>query len=621
MTGPSVTHVYLEDGAGAFTNDVSAFARISVGVDITRGRNDEQTDVVSGSVDLRLDNTDGRFTLGSASYNGITVDKRIQITEVYNATTYTRFTGYVQEWPTQWESGIANLAFATITAVDRQARLARRKLLSMGRAEMLADAPAFLYALDEDINSVTVGDTSGLGGASLGTIGLGTAPTFGTALNTWDSATGCGFVAAGQIFSGTGQLVTTGTTLTFALVVVPNGLNGTWVTLTDYGPASLGSLALGVGINSSGQITVFDLSNHLTPPSIVSTTAVYTSGEHTVHLTMSGSTVTLWVDGVSIGSGTASLFGAITAGRSLGLAVGGDPNAGHAAIASTLAMVAGYNGTLSSPRIAAQSTAALTGFPTDTADVRLGRLAGYANIVSGDRAFEAGQTPSIAAQPTSGVFALDAMRAVALAEGGLLFISGDGKLTMQNKVHRVLKATGTPGLTITADQIDPTSLVITGDKNYLYNTGTGSRTNGAQQRLVNTTSVGKYEEYDIGRDVALLPTDDMVLNQLQWITTMYGEPLARISALTLDLMTLPTATVQAALALELGDLIRLSSLPTQAPAASTDLLVEGFKESQTQNAWSITFNMVPASLFYAPVVDSSGTNSSSVVDTGRPVYF
>jgi hypothetical protein len=44
---------------------------------------------------------------------------------------------------------------------------------------------------------------------------------------------------------------------------------------------------------------------------------------------------------------------------------------------------------------------------------------------------------------------------VSTAEGGLVFIQGDGKLVMQNKDHRVLKAIGTAALTLTADQIDP----------------------------------------------------------------------------------------------------------------------------------------------------------------------
>jgi hypothetical protein len=88
--------------------------------------------------------------------------------------------------------------------------------------------------------------------------------------------------------------------------------------------------------------------------------------------------------------------------------------------------------------------------------------------------------------------------------------------------------------------------------------------------------------------------------------------------LTIDLLTTASAvTAQAVLALEIGDLITITGLPSQTPASLGSLLVEGWTENLTHDSWSITLNTIPSSLFLAPVVDTAG----ATCDTGYPVYF
>lgn len=623
MTGFPTLLVELEDGAGAFTNDITASVNMASGWIVRRGRNDEEADIEPGRITLRLDNPTGVFTLGSASFNGIFVDKRIRISETVGGVTTRRAVGYVQSWPAEWESPSGNVAIVNITAMDRFSRLNRRKLLPMVQHELLADAPAFLYALGEDAGSLSAGDSSGVGRPALPIVGpvAGAAPAFGSALSSWDGIEGAAFAVNGQILYGTGQLVTAGTTLTLALTVVPNGSNGTWVELVDIGRGGLPGL--GVGINGSGQITAFDLSNHGAPATVVSTTTVYTGGEHAVELVMSGSTMTLWVDGVSIGSGPATAFGAISAGMNLALSIGGDiAGAGKATVASTLGMVAGYTTALSSTRIAAHATAILTGFPADTADQRIARLAGYASIPTADQNLEVGQQPSIAASPTAGVNALPAMNAVMDAEGGVVFIAGDGRLTMHNKAHRVIRAGSAAGLALAAGVVDHEDLTFGGEKDYLVNTATGGRPNGATQRSVNAASLAQFEEYDGSLDSVLLSSDALVLDRLTWLTTVYGTARSRIATFTLNLLTLPQATVQAALALELGDRVTIAGLFSQSPGGtSADLIVEGVTETQIigpNPKWTLTFNTVPSALFKAPIYDDAAT---ATYDTGLPVYF
>ncbi len=63
--------------------------------------------------------------------------------------------------------------------------------------------------------------------------------------------------------------------------------------------------------------------------------------------------------------------------------------------------------------------------------------------------------------------------------------------------------------------------------------------------------------------------------------------------------------VQAALALELGDHVRITGWPSQGPASTLDLIVEGSKETQTEKSWEIEFKTAPAQLFYAWILGNA----------------
>lgn len=103
-----------------------------------------------------------------------------------------------------------------------------------------------------------------------------------------------------------------------------------------------------------------------------------------------------------------------------------------------------------------------------------------------------------------------------------------------------------------------------------------------------------------------------------WIAGSYSDVKPRPSGFTLDLLTLPQATVQAALALTFGDRVTISGMPVQSPVATADLIVEGIKESQTHGSWALEFNTAPAALFHAMVLDHP---VYGVCDTGAPVHY
>ena len=83
MVGLPTVQVQLDDAnnGGTWPNDITAYFRLPEGFAITRGRSDELSQVQPGSLTITLDNTDGRFTLGSTAggYGAINVDRGIRV--------------------------------------------------------------------------------------------------------------------------------------------------------------------------------------------------------------------------------------------------------------------------------------------------------------------------------------------------------------------------------------------------------------------------------------------------------------------------------------------------------------------------------------------------------------
>jgi hypothetical protein len=83
------------------------------------------------------------------------------------ATSYTRFDGYVNEWPVAWEGGDAQ-AIVGITCTDLFKRLGLiAPMRSLLEEEMLALDPDIYYTLSEPEGSTSAGDTSGNGWRSM----------------------------------------------------------------------------------------------------------------------------------------------------------------------------------------------------------------------------------------------------------------------------------------------------------------------------------------------------------------------------------------------------------------------------------------------------------------------
>lgn len=77
------------------------------------------------------------------------------------------------------------------------------------------------------------------------------------------------------------------------------------------------------------------------------------------------------------------------------------------------------------------------------------------------------------------------------------------------------------------------------------------------------------------------------------LVNTHGTPAPRISTVTLDLLTQTAAITQQLQALELGSLIGITGLPSQAPSGGLSLFVEGWSESISVDAWEMVLNTSP----------------------------
>lgn len=609
MVGFPTTRVYLDDGSGSFPFDVTPYVHLPSGWSVRRGRQDEFSTVEASQLTLRLDNTDGRFTLGSPTY-GIRVDQRIRVVETVGATASQRFTGYVEAWPTQWPSPSGAYAVANVTAIDRQARLARRKMRSMLENEIMVDLPTAYYSLTEAAGASSAGDTSGVGGPPLRPRGSGASVAFGASGPVGGEGLTAVAFAGGQHLAwseaGPNYYRTSGVVVD-AFFATTSAAGGTIVRLPS------------TGTNASQVMVTIDPLGHVgvnvtppgagTPGSVFASVASNDGAWHHACAVVTATNVSLYVDGVLAGSNgfTPSSPGVDAAQIRVGEGFTG--SIAHVALDTSL----------SATRIAARAFAGISGAAGERSDQRIARFAQYGNIPTAEQALETGTLTNVPAQAVTDSQAIDAMRAVELAEGGSVFVDGSGSLVFQNRQHRVAKATGTPALAVSSADVDHGNLVITGDKQLLKNYVEGSRNGGATQLVSDQTSINAYEQYpDSGLSSMLVTTDDEVLDAISWRCKAYAQPLSRMSSVTIDLLTQTTAVQQAVLALTLGDRMTISGLPSQSPMSTADLLIEGWEEAQSDQEWRITFNTSPAATSQAWVL---GDTTFGVLGSTTKLYY
>lgn len=587
-----------------FTNtatwvDITNYVLVEEGIKITRGRGDEQDVVQAGTLSLTLLNNDGRFTPGLASgayYPNIKKGRRIRVRVVVSAVSYTRFDGYVNEWPVEWEGGTAK-STVSITATDLFKRLGLlAPMRSLLEEEMLYLAPDAYYTLGESSGATSAGDTSGVGQSSMGVYqvaGAAGTVTFGdgegpgtddlpAAVFTPFSATqGKGLRADLDAPAPTGLVVA-------AWLNTETGGRDFLQVANRFGGLGGASVVMNADTDGSLRVTVFDgddLASGDFGAILASTLADGKNHFVAVQVKDDGG-IFINIDGVDAVSGLSygSLVRVDVYDR---LAAGGFYN--PATAASNL-----FDGTLS--HIWFKRATAMPDWSyvwsagngqTESTQNRFIRLYGLLGL----NGSALGSTSTqIDPQVAGGKAPIEALRDVAAVEGGLVYASrSTNAVVFECRNYRYNKASS---ITLTDDDVMG-DLRWSDDDQPLMNDVTNKRDSGADQRSTNAASIATYGIYAGGSSQAWASDYDAMADA-QWLVANGADPPPRITQLTVLANSISAHT--GVLGLEISDVVTLSGLPSNSPAASTRLHIEGYSETIEVNYHLISYNTSPAAI-------------------------
>lgn len=600
MAGLPTITVKLDDGTGTFPYDISAYVKLDQGITITAGRSDELSTIQASTCTLTLDNSDGRFTFGSTTPYNIAVDRQIRVSETINATTYNRFTGYVQEWPAAWPDGSDVFSTVTITASDLLARLSRGQLRSVIEEVILADHPIAYYTMGEGAGTTTATDSSGNGQSALKSVGTGAAVVFGNATGpAFDSLTALQ-LAGGKYLQGT---ITTSPTapptvrieLSYLRASVPAAAEYL-ISLSDL----TGQYGISIGVEGgTGKVFVWQ-DGSVVPGNPVGKTANSYTDNATHHILLDWSYVTshfdLWVDGAVVASLSTNLSASPFTNAAV-LRIGHaipSINTDPTGATGTFAHVAIYTSTVA---VAVHSAAEQSGL-IESADTRIKRVLGWRGITS-TAGIEAGVDAALDWYDTSTKSPATVITDTAVDDGGAFYIDGSGNPVYHNRQHRALRY-GSPAASLTADDLDPGS-AVTVDMQLVRNDVTVTTPAGASVRVINSSSNTAHGQYPATVDSRFYPgaggvdDDVMALGLANWLASTYGEPSPRLASVQIDLLTQTVAKQQAIAALTLDDAIALSGLPSQTPGGtSLTVFLDGWTEVIADDSWTFTVNTSPA---------------------------
>jgi hypothetical protein len=532
---------------------------------------------------------------------------------------YYRFDGYVNEWPTQWApTGL--YAEAPVTASDRRKRLgSARRLPNLIAAEYLSDGPVAYYQLGDQEGSTAAGPASANPQPVLTTkqrSGVGGTITFGAATGPGTDQLSAPFFAPsstiiGKYLSMSSPTVKLNGLTSCAIEAFFNSTHAqaqTIVSITD----NSGSY-FAIHINSAGQIEgLWHPAFGGTSGNVTASTSVIDGLTHHVCLSanVSGGNInmTLYLDGAS-NSFTAIADDNVLFGGFTNFNVGGDPV--NEVMYGTIAHAACYASSLSAARILSHATAGSTGFSGETTSARIARLAGYAGVATAAMSLETGVS-TVVGQDTTDQSAIDLIDAVAVTENGLAFMSRTGALTFQARSHRYNTSSS---FTLTAGQYG-VDLSPTLDDWGIQNDVTVTRQAGAVTRVVNQASIDDNGVYT-GSIESLTTSDNEALDAANWRVNNYGNPRTRWPSVTVNIATQPTL-IPTVLAAEISDQFALSGLPSQAPASTASVVIEGYSETFGIDQYSITFNCSPGGLSQAWVLDSA---TYSVLDSTTQLAY
>lgn len=577
---PSAVLVEIEFTAGAWT-DVSSLVKGN-SLEIHVGRDSAASGIQPGTLDLDLDNSDGRFTPDnplSTYYPNLVEGKRIRVRVTKSASTYVRFVGritsLVPDFPMEPTQSVTHVA-----AVDLLGDLARTKLPTVPEAYARTQSVPFVfYALAE--STVSTGFPELRGSSDRLVIREVTSGT-GTVTAGSDSSLddGKSYVAltAGKALWHASPTVSSGVYtggwfITFMVNVNASSL-GTVLVISD-GPANTAKNFHTLKFEDTSGTPCLTLFTSLGSSSYASVPIPVDDGWHHVYVDDTG---TFAVDGGSTSTTSQSvpMPTCLSLGGDIDMSVGNlyMVNAAGTFPAANEVLLTTSPGTL---------TSALALLQTCT------RVAG----LSGTYAWSTSPSNLAAPPQISGRSALDALLDIANSASGVAYHEYS---TSATQTVRVLH-TADSKPTAVALTIDAEGDLVGGPevmRDILGVIAEATVTSTAGSVTVRDETVTIVGAANASLDTLLVDTNDQYAVATALIAAGRDQKL-RVSRLTVDLANATNDRYAAFFAVTPNERLRLTGLPsTYFGVTYMDGYIEGWTERPSVDGYEVTFDLSPA---------------------------
>jgi hypothetical protein len=585
--------------------DISAYVRAADGINVTRGRSSEFSDVQTGTMSFALDNRDRRFDpdYSAGPYFGQLVPMvRCRFRVRYSSTNYPIFDGYVAGWPQSYQ--YPREAVVAISCVDLFARLATRKLPpTLLALQVLTGQPSAYFMFDED-------DLAG-SGTAVDLSGYGHTGTFNNLTSVETLLQGEPGRNCKRVFSESPHFTPSpfhaqGDPLillrTFELWVQPDELDpfnsGALMTWTAYSNNALVELSLSQSTDGIPELQA-----------ILYDAAIATVGDITVGIPLgqplhivtvldsTGTTFTVYVNGNVVGSFSAS-GGTFEGGSNEGVlsmfVIG--------AVDVRFAHVALYETELSAATILEHYDAGTTGGNLQTATDRMEVLAEFCGLIDAGLYDGTALKPNThLGRPSFSGSALTAMQAILTSEQGRLFVTADGVLAPQGRtadmadlaVNITSNGTLADSGSLAYSEVPIDSNLIDLIRNAIY-VGTAE---GATISAIDVESVTLFDEQEDSVSTELshpVAAYNLGLSRLR----RFADPVSRIPQVQLKPHGASDARYPIVFGAELGWRFLVNRTPQAVGSAiSKKVTVEGITHTISGAQWI-------SDLFLAPAVTS-----------------
>ncbi len=557
--------------------DISAYVR---NISPRRGRNDELGTFTAGTMQVVLSNADRRFdpSYTSSPYSpNVLPMKRIRFKVTYNAVTYDVWSGFVNDWPQQYDRGNHD-STVTVSCTDVFKVLALLSLPeSVWAYQIPLDLPVAWWRLGET-SGTTASDSSGNAHHGVYAGGGTFHSTTGLITNSNDTAIA---------FDGVDDAVTIPSTV---ITDVPATLE-CWVSYTSTAAADLMSIAtvdrrLRLGINYGGAagcvVALVDANGSNQSRWETYTTTAYNDGlPHHVAATFTttSSYPTVYVDGVAVA--TSNTSASATADPDTRSLIGVFAQTATYA-AATIDEAAVYSSVLSAGTITNHYGYGHDPWAGDTSGARVGRLLDIVAWPAGDRSVDTGVSTLQAADLHNAAM-LQLLQDVEQSEQGQLYTGDDGKIVFRNRHWRFETAAAITSQATFGDsgaELRYTDVVTDGGEQFITNRVRATRQGGATTDVSDAASITAYWERPENITRLQNQSDLEVADLANWRLATRKDPALRVTQMTVQPRRDPTNLFPQVLGRDIGERLTVKRRPQGVGTALTyTVLIEGVQHN------------------------------------------